>query len=45
MNLDGEVIGVNIMKVLVVDGFGFFVLIDLVFKIIEYFKKSGYVSN
>lgn len=45
MNLDGEVIGVNIMKVLAADGLGFSVPIDSVSKIIEHFKKSGYVSN
>lgn len=45
MNLDGEVIGVNIMKVLAADGLGFSVPIDSVSKIIEHFKKNGYVSN
>lgn len=45
MNLDGEVIGVNIMKVLAADGLGFSVPIDSVSKIIEHFKKSGYVSS
>ena len=45
MNLDGEVIGVNIMKVLAADGLGFSVPIDSVSKIIEHFKISGYVSN
>ena len=45
VNLDGEVIGVNIMKVLAADGLGFSVPIDSVSKIIEHFKKSGYVSN
>lgn len=45
VNLDGEVIGVNIMKVLAADGLGFSVPIDSVSKIIEHFKKSGYVSS
>lgn len=45
VNLDGEVIGVNIMKVLAADGLGFSVPIDSVSKIIEHFKKSGYASN
>lgn len=44
MNLDGEVVGVNIMKVLAADGLGFSVPIDSVSKIIEHFKKSGYAS-
>ncbi|ANM68990.1 putative protease Do-like 14 [Arabidopsis thaliana] len=43
VNLDGEVIGVNIMKVLAADGLGFSVPIDSVSKIIEHFKKSGRV--
>ncbi|KAB1201108.1 putative protease Do-like 14 [Morella rubra] len=43
VNVDGEVIGVNIMKVLAADGLGFAVPIDSVSKIIEHFKKSGRV--
>ncbi|XP_024007648.1 putative protease Do-like 14 isoform X2 [Eutrema salsugineum] len=43
VNLDGEVIGVNIMKVLAADGLGFSVPIDSVSKIIEHFKKSGVI--
>ncbi|KFK26489.1 hypothetical protein AALP_AA8G255800 [Arabis alpina] len=43
VNLDGEVVGVNIMKVLSADGLGFSVPIDSVSKIVEHFKKSGRV--
>ncbi|CAL5330216.1 unnamed protein product [Camellia sinensis] len=41
VNIDGEVIGVNIMKVLAADGLSFSVPIDSVSTIIEHFKKSG----
>ncbi|XP_010524872.1 PREDICTED: putative protease Do-like 14 [Tarenaya hassleriana] len=43
VNMDGEVVGVNIMKVLAADGLGFSVPIDSVSKIIEHFKKRGRV--
>lgn len=43
VNIDGEVVGVNIMKVLGADGLSFAVPIDSVSKIIEHFKKSGRV--
>ncbi|XP_010455105.1 PREDICTED: putative protease Do-like 14 [Camelina sativa] len=43
VNLEGEVIGVNIMKVLAADGLGFSVPIDSVSKIIQHFKKNGRV--
>lgn len=43
VNMDGEIVGVNIMKVLAADGLGFSVPIDSVCKIIEHFKKSGRV--
>lgn len=43
VNMDGEVVGVNIMKVMAADGLSFSVPIDAVRKIIEHFKKNGYV--
>ncbi|XP_038717292.1 uncharacterized protein LOC120010585 [Tripterygium wilfordii] len=43
VNIDGEVVGVNIMKVLAADGLSFSVPIDAVSKIIEHFNKSGRV--
>ncbi|KAJ4719430.1 Protease Do-like 14 [Melia azedarach] len=43
VNTDGEIVGVNIMKVLAADGLSFAVPIDSVAKIIEHFKKSGRV--
>ncbi|KAG8363839.1 hypothetical protein BUALT_Bualt19G0064000 [Buddleja alternifolia] len=43
VNIDGEVIGVNIMKVLGADGLNFAVPIDSVSKIIEHFKRNGRV--
>jgi HtrA serine peptidase 2 len=45
VNMDGEIVGVNIMKVMAADGLGFSVPIDSVCKIIEHFKKSGYVFH
>ncbi|KAL0403726.1 UNVERIFIED_CONTAM: putative protease Do-like 14 [Sesamum radiatum] len=42
VNVDGEVVGVNIMKVLGADGLNFAVPIDSVSKIIEHFKTNGY---
>ncbi|RAL52607.1 hypothetical protein DM860_007375 [Cuscuta australis] len=43
VNVDGEVVGVNFMKVLSADGLGFSVPIDSVSKIIEHFRKNGRV--
>ncbi|KAJ4846299.1 putative protease Do-like 14, partial [Turnera subulata] len=43
VNLDGEIVGVNNMKLLAADGLSFAVPIDSVTKIIEHFKKSGRV--
>ncbi|KAK8564837.1 hypothetical protein V6N13_019980 [Hibiscus sabdariffa] len=43
VNIDGEIIGVNIMKVAAADGLSFSIPIDSVSKIIEHFKKRGRV--
>nr|XP_029122434.1 putative protease Do-like 14 isoform X2 [Elaeis guineensis] len=43
VNLDGEIVGVNIMKVAAADGLSFAVPIDSVVKIIEQFRKNGRV--
>ncbi|GLT47632.1 hypothetical protein SLA2020_213160 [Shorea laevis] len=43
VNVGGEIVGINIMKVIMADGLGFAVPIDSVIKIIEHFKKSGRV--
>lgn len=43
VNIDGEVIGVNILKVLAADGLSFSVPIDSVSKILEHFKTKGRV--
>lgn len=42
VNVDGEVVGVNIMKVDDAVGLSFAVPIDSVSKITEQFKKRGY---
>ncbi|CAN1219884.1 Putative protease Do-like 14 [Linum perenne] len=43
INIDGEVVGVNIMKVLDADGLSFAVPVDSVAKIVQQFRKSGRV--
>ncbi|KAF5181807.1 Serine protease htra1 [Thalictrum thalictroides] len=43
VNLNGEVVGVNVLKVSAADGLGFAVPIDSASKIIEHFKKNGRV--
>ncbi|BAT88092.1 hypothetical protein LR48_Vigan09g150400 [Vigna angularis] len=43
VNMDGEIIGVNMMKLTAADGLGFSVPIDSASKIIEHFKRSGRV--
>ncbi|KAJ4956445.1 hypothetical protein NE237_013228 [Protea cynaroides] len=43
VNLNGEVVGINIMKILAADGLSFAVPIDSVAKIVEHFKKNGRV--
>ncbi|XP_021899029.1 putative protease Do-like 14 [Carica papaya] len=43
VNIDGEIVGVNIMKRLAADGLGFAVPIDAVSKIMEQFKRNGRV--
>ncbi|XAR52621.1 HtrA2 peptidase [Bertholletia excelsa] len=43
VNVDGEVVGVNIMKVQAADGLSFAVPVDSVSTIIEHFKKNGRV--
>ncbi|KAF7805100.1 putative protease Do-like 14 [Senna tora] len=43
INIDGEVVGVNTMKLKAADGMSFSVPIDSVCKIIEHFKKRGRV--
>ncbi|KAL6513339.1 putative protease Do-like 14 [Orobanche gracilis] len=45
VNVDGEVVGVNIMKLLGADGLNFAVPIDSVSKIVEHFKRNGYVCS
>ncbi|KAE9458989.1 hypothetical protein C3L33_09103, partial [Rhododendron williamsianum] len=42
-NIDGEVVGINVMKVAAADGLSFAVPIDSVSTIVEHFKKNGRV--
>lgn len=43
VNMDGEVIGVNLLKTRSADGLNFAEPIDSVIKIMDQFKKNGYV--
>ncbi|KAJ3671534.1 hypothetical protein LUZ60_007613 [Juncus effusus] len=43
VNLDGEIVGVNVMKVLSADGVSFAVPIDSVVKIMDHFERRGRV--
>ncbi|WCJ43117.1 Trypsin family protein with PDZ domain [Euphorbia peplus] len=43
VNVDGEVVGVNILKLSAAEGLGFSVPIDSVNKIIDHFQKNGRV--
>ncbi|XP_038717477.1 putative protease Do-like 14 isoform X2 [Tripterygium wilfordii] len=43
VNIDGEVVGINVIEVLAANGLGFSVPIDAVSKIIEHFNKNGRV--
>ncbi|CAL9764581.1 unnamed protein product [Musa acuminata subsp. burmannicoides] len=45
VNLDGEVVGVNVMKFVAADGLGFAVPVDSVVKIVEQFMKNGKVAQ
>ncbi|CAL9122504.1 unnamed protein product, partial [Musa textilis] len=45
VNLDGEVVGVNVMKLVPADGLGFAVPVDSVAKIVEQFMKNGKVAQ
>lgn len=42
VNLDGEVVGVNMVKILAADGISFAVPINSITKIVEQFRKNGY---
>ncbi|URE11235.1 Trypsin [Musa troglodytarum] len=45
VNLDGEVVGVNVMKLVPADGLGFAVPVDSVAKTVEQFMKNGKVAQ
>ncbi|KAK1315105.1 putative protease Do-like 14 [Acorus calamus] len=45
INLDGEIVGINIMKIANADGLSFAVPIDSIVKLIEHLRKNGRVAR